>query len=51
MLIKILIWSIDDKTGNYIGAVSPRTTEEAAPAPTPKPTPVDDAFDDWDVPF
>jgi hypothetical protein len=51
MLIKILIWSIDDKTGNYIGAVSPRTTEEAAPAPTPKPVEIDDAFDDWDVPF
>ncbi len=51
MLIKILIWSIDDKTGNYIGAVSPRTTEEAAPAPTPKPVEIDDAFDDADVPF
>ena len=49
MLIKILIWSIDDKTGNYIGAVSPRTTEEAAPAPTPKPVEIDD--DNFDVPF
>jgi hypothetical protein len=49
MLIKILIWSIDDKTGNYIGAVSPRTTEEAAPAPTPKPVAIDD--DNFDVPF
>jgi hypothetical protein len=49
MLIKILIWNIDDKTGNYIGAVSPRTTEEAAPAPTPKPVEIDD--DNFDVPF
>ena len=49
MLIKILIWSIDDKTGNYIGAVSPRTTEEAAPAPTPKLVEIDD--DNFDVPF
>jgi len=49
MLIKILIWSIDDKTGNYIGAVSPRTTEEAAPAPTPKPVEIDD--NNFDVPF
>jgi len=49
MLIKILIWSIDDKTGNYIGAVSPRTTEEATPAPTPKSVEIDD--DNFDVPF
>jgi hypothetical protein len=53
MLIKILIWSIDEKTGNYIGAVSPRSTEEPAPAPAPKvvAAPVDDVFDDADVPF
>lgn len=51
MLIKILIWSIDDKTGNYVGAVSPRSTEEPAPAPKVVAAPVDDVFDDSDVPF
>ncbi len=56
MLIKILIYTIKEgdvvtKTGNYVGAVSPRSTEEPAPVPTPKPAPVDDVFDDSDVPF
>ena len=55
MLIKILVWSINDKTGNYVGAVSPRTTEDPAPAPVPVPASADnvlddDAFDD-NIPF
>jgi len=51
MLIKILIWSIDDKTGNYIGAVSPRTNDEPAPV-VAKPTPVvDEDIDEDNLPF
>lgn len=42
MLIKVMVWDMNDKKGNWIAAVSPRQTQETAPAPEP----VDD-----DIPF
>jgi len=44
-----MVWEINDKTGNWVAAVSPRSVEEpakVAPAPAPE---IDD--DNFDVPF
>lgn len=51
MLIKVMIWTMDDRKGNWVSAVSPRTSEQASkPAPAPAPEPQDD--DDFDgIPF
>lgn len=40
MLIKLDVWEIDGKSGNWICAVSPKPTGDLppVPAPTPKPT-------------
>lgn len=50
MLIKVMVWALDDRKGNWVSAVSPRSASEPAPAPTPAPAPVDVAYDP-DIPF
>jgi hypothetical protein len=56
MMIKIMQWSIDDrqtgekKTGNWIAAVSPKTSLEAAPQPAPQRV-VISSTDGMDIPF
>lgn len=48
MLIKVMVWDMNDKKGNWVAAVSPRSTEEPVPV---QAKPVDnDAFDP-DIPF
>jgi hypothetical protein len=48
MLIKVMIWEINDKTGNWVAAVSPRSVEEPVQAIKATPEIADDNFD---VPF
>jgi hypothetical protein len=48
MLIKVMIWEINDKTGNWVAAVSPRSVEEPVQALKATPEIADDNFD---VPF
>ena len=47
MLIKVMVWEINDKQGNWVAAVSPRSTEEPLPV---QAKPVDDLVDDG-IPF
>ena len=47
MLIKVMVWELNDKKGNWISAVSPRSTEEPVPVQV---KPVDDLADDG-IPF
>lgn len=51
MLIKVMVWEINDKKGNWVAAVSPRSTEEPVPVQAPKAKPVDDDAFDPDIPF
>lgn len=51
MLIKVMVWDMNDKKGNWVAAVSPRSTEEPAPVQAPKAKPVDDDAFDPDIPF
>jgi len=46
MLIKVMVWELNDRTGNWVSSVSPRSNEEPAPAPAPEI-----ADDNLDVPF
>ena len=48
MLIKVMVWDMNDKKGNWVAAVSPRSTEEPVPVQA-KPV-VNDGFDP-DIPF
>jgi hypothetical protein len=48
ILIKVMVWEINDKTGNWVAAVSPRSVEEPVQAPKTTPEIADDNFD---VPF
>jgi hypothetical protein len=48
MLIKVMVWEINDKTGNWVAAVSPRSVEEPVQALKATPEIADDNFD---VPF
>jgi hypothetical protein len=48
MLIKVMVWEINDKTGNWVAAVSPRSVEEPVQAIKATPEIADDNFD---VPF
>lgn len=50
MLIKVMVWELNDKKGNWISAVSPRSTEEPVLVQAPKPAPFDDDFSD-NIPF
>lgn len=49
MLIKVMIWEINDKTGNWVAAVSPRSVEEPVQAPKTTPEIADDNIDE--IPF
>ena len=51
MAIKVMVWEIDGKKGNWISAVAPSkgAPVEVKPEPTPKPAAAAD-FDD-DIPF
>jgi hypothetical protein len=49
MLIKVMVWEFNDKKGNWVSAVSPRSTEEPVPVQV-QAKPVDDSFES-DVPF
>jgi hypothetical protein len=42
MLIKVMVWEINDKTGNWVAAVSPRSVEEPVQAPKTTPEIADD---------
>lgn len=51
MFIKVFVWEMNDKKGNWIGAVAPKKGAqpiEQAPAPTPAPSA---DFGDDDIPF
>jgi hypothetical protein len=48
MLIKVMVWEMNDRTGNWVAAVSPRSVEEPVQAPKTTPEIADDNFD---VPF
>ena len=50
MLIKVMVWEINDKKGNWVAAVSPRSTEEPVPVQV-QAKPVDDDAFDPDIPF
>ena len=47
MLIKVMIWEINDKTGNWVAAVSPRSVEEPVQV---APKAVSEIID-GDIPF
>lgn len=54
MLIKVMVWEINDRTGNWVSMVSPRgnsvpPVSKPTPAPTPAPV-VDEGLHD-DVPW
>ena len=52
--IKLGVWEINNKSGNWIMAVAPRTGGTARPAPAPAPTATPPAFvEDFedDIPF
>lgn len=48
MVIKLMIWEIDGKRGNWVSKVSPKNGELSAPAPVKKEV-IEDDYDD--VPF
>ena len=48
MLIKVMVWEINDKTGNWVAAVSPRSVEEPVQV-APSPEIADDDIDG--IPF
>ena len=49
MLIKVMVWDMNDKKGNWVAAVSPRSTEEPVSVQAPKVTPEVGEFDE--IPF
>jgi len=49
MLIKVMVWEFNDRSGNWISKVSPRS-QQAAPAPVSQPAPVQPDYD-ADIPF
>ncbi len=49
MLIKVMVWEFNDRSGNWISKVSPRS-QQAAPVAQPAPAPAQPAYDD-DIPF
>jgi hypothetical protein len=51
MSIKVMLWEIDGKTGNWISAVGPRGGKSATPTPAPKPVPIRTVVEDDDAPF
>jgi len=49
MLIKVMVWEFNDKSGNWISKVSPRS-QQSAPAPVAQPAPVQQDYSE-DMPF
>ena len=49
MLIKIMVWEMNEKSGNWVASVSPRDT--GSPLPAPKSKDVDSDVLDDDIPF
>ena len=50
MLIKIMVWEMNDKSGNWVASVSPRDTGSPTSAPKSKDVDLDIGLDD-DIPF
>ena len=50
MVIKLMIWEIDGKRGNWVSKVSPKNGELSALAPAPVPV-KKEVIEDDDVPF
>lgn len=50
MLIKVMVWDLDGRKGNWISAVSPKQSGEAQPVAAPISQPSIQEMDD-DVPF
>jgi hypothetical protein len=50
MLIKVMVWEFNDKSGNWISKVSPRSQQQA-PAPVAQPVPVIEQAGIDDIPF
>lgn len=44
MVLKLGLWEMDGRTGNWVMAVAPKPAGVAAPVPAPKPAPVDDGI-------
>lgn len=53
MVLKLMVWEMNDKSGNWVGAVSKYNGQQAAqPAPVAAPTPTPAPLDiDGDIPF
>lgn len=49
MLVKVNVWEMNDRTGNWISKVSPRS--ETAPVPVQQPSPLADIAGIDDIPF
>lgn len=47
MVIKLMVWEIDGKSGNWVSKVSPKS----AATPTPAPAPAKEVIEDDGVPF
>lgn len=45
MIIKVLVWEMNDRKGNWISAVAPRTKAPAKAAPVAAPAAVDEDID------
>jgi hypothetical protein len=48
MLIKVMVWDMNDKKGNWVAAVSPRSVEEPVQV---APKAVSEIISDDDIPF
>ena len=47
MVLKLGVWEMNDKSGNWVQAVSPKTGQQSAPKPAPAPAPTN-AYSDFD---
>jgi hypothetical protein len=50
MMLRLGLWEIEDKRGNWVQAVAPKTAAAQAPA-TPAAAPKQEALTDEDIPF
>ena len=50
MVLKLGVWEMEGKSGNWVQAVSPKTASKPEPSPKPEPANVDDDFD-ADIPW
>ena len=44
MVLKLGLWEMDGRSGNWVMAVAPKPDGVAVPTPAPKPAPVDDGI-------